>query len=203
MIKKFKLKFDIDLLNKDLETVINLCKFEDSSYKHSVPVMTEEMCPNSHKRFHNNWPFFSYDMNKIPYIKLLWEKFNGVSNVTGYRIMRKLPHTSYGIHNDTDAGNVIRMQIPIQTNDDCWLATTNLDSIEEGWTEENIYFKKELTERFGESIEFHKLEPGFLYYFNTNKIHTLTNEGETNRYTLLIDLDKTPDSIEFINDNFN
>lgn len=203
MLKVYKHKFDVDKLNLDLQTILSLCKFEDSSYKHSVPVMTEQMCPNSHKGFHNNWPFYQHSMDTIPYFKHIWETLNDVSNITGFRIMRKLPHTAYGIHNDTDAGAIIRMQIPIQTNDDSWLAYTELKEIEEGWTEDNTYFKKDLEKRFGDDVSFYQLQPGYLYHFNTDNIHTLTNEGETTRYTLLIDLDKTEKLIEFINNNFD
>jgi len=117
--------------------------------------------------------------------------------------MRKLPHTAYGIHNDTDAGDIIRMQIPIQTNDNCWLAYTELKEIEEGWTEENTYFKIDLEKRFGKDVTFYQLMPGHLYYFDTNNIHTLTNEGESTRYTLLIDLLKTDKLLHFIKTNFN
>jgi len=142
-------------------------------------------------------------MDTIPYIHSIWKIFNEFTNVTGFRIMRKLPHTAYGIHNDTDAGTIIRMQIPIQTNDKCWLAYTKLKEIEEGWTEDNTYFKKDLENRFGKDVTFHKLNPAYLYHFNTNNIHTLTNEGDTTRYTLLIDLEKTDKVIDFLNINFN
>ena len=203
MLKIYKEQFDIQKLNLDLQTIISLCKFEESSYRHSVPVMSEEMCPNSHKGFHNNWPFYSHSMNTIPYINSIWEMFNEISDVCGFRIMRKLPHTAYGIHNDTDAGEIIRMQIPIQTNENCWLAYTQLSEIEENWTEDNTYFKKDLEKRFGDDVTFYQLSPGNLYYFNTNNIHTLTNEGDTIRYTLLIDLLKTDKSVDFIKNKFN
>lgn len=203
MLKVYKHKFDVDKLSLDLQTILSLCKFEDSSYKHSVPVMTEQMCPNSHKGFHNNWPFYQHSMDTIPYFNHIWETLNDLSNITGFRIMRKLPHTAYGIHNDTDAGAIIRMQIPIQTNDDSWLAYTELKEIEEGWTEDNTYYKKDLENRFGNDVTFYQLQPGYLYHFNTDNIHTLTNEGETTRYTLLIDMDKTEKIIEFINNNFD
>jgi hypothetical protein len=154
MLRIYKQQFDIKKLNLDLHTIITLCKFENSSYKHSVPVMTEEMCPDTHKGFHNNWPFYSHSMDTIPYIHFIWKMFNDISNVTGFRIMRKLPHTVYGIHNDTDAGTIIRLQIPIETNDDCWLAYTELDEIEEGWTEDNSYFKKDsIHQFFNDSLE--------------------------------------------------
>jgi hypothetical protein len=203
MLKVYKDIFDIDKLNNDLNTIISLCKFQNSSYGHSVPVMTEDMCPNSHKGFHNNWPFYEYDMNTISYFYSIWKMFNKITNVTGFRIMRKLPHTAYGIHNDTDAGTIVRMQIPIQTNKDCWLAYTELKEIEEGWTDDNTYFKKDLENRFGKDVTFYQLDPGYLYHFNTNNIHTLTNEGDSTRYTLLIDLEKNDKVIEFLNTNFN
>lgn len=203
MLKVSKRKFDIEKLNTDLETILSLCDFNESTHKHSISVIREEMCPNSHKEFHNNHPFYNHPMEDIPYIYNLWKIFNDISDVCSFRIMRKLPHTSYGIHNDTDAGNVIRMQIPIQTNENCWLAYTNLDEIEEGWTEDSTYFKKDLENRFGNDVKFYQMNEGYLYHFNTNKIHTLTNEGDTIRYTLLIDLLKTDSSVTFINNMNN
>lgn len=201
-MKRYKSSFDILELKKELEFVFKHNSFKDSFHKHSISLLTEDIAPDSHKDFHNNLPFNNKRLEETSYYNSIWKLFTDISEVTCFRIMEKLPHTAYGLHHDKDAGEIMRFQIPIQTNENCWLALTNQNEIEEGWTPDNSYFKKDLEERFGDDVTFYQLEEGYLYRFDTDVIHTLTNEGDTPRYTLLIDVKKTEKVIQFIEDNF-
>ena len=85
-------------------------------------------------------------------------------------------------------GNDIkRFQIPIVTNNDSWLCVAYDDEILEGWTEENSYIMEDFDRRFKGRYDSYQLEIGRMYHFDVTKIHTLFNDGDTDRITLLID----------------
>ena len=83
--------------------------------------------------------------------------------------------------------DIKRFQIPIITNDDSRLCVTHYDEISEGWTEENSYTMEDFGRRFKGRYDSYRLEIGTMYHFDVTKIHTLFNEGDTDRITLLID----------------
>jgi len=201
-MRKYNEKLDLKWLRHDLDLTLGKNSFKDSHHKHSVSLLTEDITPDSHITFHNNLPFSNHKLSETSYFHHIWNLFSDLSEVTCFRIMEKLPNTAYGLHNDKDAGDILRFQIPIYTNSDCWLALTTFEEIEEGWTPDNSYFKKDILERFQDNVEFYQLKEGYLYHFNTNYIHTLTNEGDTPRYTLLIDVKKNDKILNFINKKF-
>ena len=201
-MKRYKTKFDVETLRNEFEKIIEHNSFEDSYHKHSISLLTEDITPDSHIEFHNNLPFNNKPLIEFPYYYSIWKLFSEISEVTCFRIMEKQPHTAYGLHHDKDAGEIMRFQIPIYTNENCWLALTTHNEIAEGWTPDNSYFKKDLEERFGNTVKFYQMEEGYLHRFDTDVIHTLTNEGDTSRYTLLIDVKKIKNVIQFIEDNF-
>ena len=202
MIKVYKNKISITELNSELKYIFKYNSFLDSYHKHSISLLTEDITPTSHKTFHNNIPFNSKRLGETPSFYSIWKIFSDLSEVTCFRIMEKKPNTAYGLHTDKDAGDIFRFQLPIQTNDRCWLALTLYDEIEEGWTPDNSYFKTDLERRFGENVFFFQLEEGVIHHFDVTKVHTLTNEGDTSRYTLLIDVKRNDNVKEFIRNNF-
>ena len=73
-----------------------------------------------------------------------------------------------------------------------------IDKISEGWTEENSYTMEDFGRRFKGRHDSYQLEPGTMYHFDVTKIHTLFNEGDTDRVTLLIDVKVNDWLLEFI-----
>ncbi len=112
------------------------------------------------------------------------------SEIKSFRLIRRKAHTSYGLHNDkTDLGlDVKRFQIPIVTNSDCWFFVTDYDEIEEGWTSEGSSTMLELGRRFEGHHQCYQLEAGTMYHFDVTKIHTMFNDGDSDRVTLIIDV---------------
>ena len=202
MLKVYKHKLDIFELKNELNEIFKWNTFLDSFHKHSISLLTEDITPESHKNFHNNIPFSKKRLEEFPRFYSIWKMFSNLSEVTSFRIMEKKPNTSYGLHTDNDAGEIYRFQLPIQTNDRCWLGLTSLDEIEEGWTPDNSYFKVDLEKRFGDRIFFFQLDEGVIHHFDVTKIHTLTNEGNVSRYTLLIDVKRNRTVLDFISNNF-
>jgi len=202
MIKQYKYKLPIAGFKLEIEDIFKSNSFSESFHKHSISLLTEDITPESHKTFHNNLPYNKKRLENFTNFYSIWEMFSTLSDVTCFRIMEKKPNTAYGLHIDSDAGDIFRFQLPIQTNEECWLALTPYNSIEEGWTPDNSYFKKDLENRFGEDVYFFKLKEGIIYHFDVTKIHTLINEGSTDRYTLLIDVKRNDNMQNFINNNF-
>lgn len=202
MVKIYKHKLDIIELKNELNEIFKWNSFSDSFHKHSISLLTEDITPDSHKTFHNNLPFNKKSLEEFPHFYSIWKLFTSLSDVTCFRIMEKKANTSYGLHTDKDAGDIFRFQLPIQTNDNCWLALTTYDEIEEGWTPDNSYFKTDLEKRFGNDVFFFQLEEGTIHHFDVTKVHTLTNEGDTTRYTLLIDVKRNDNILQFVNENF-
>jgi hypothetical protein len=203
MVKIYRHKLDVVKLKKELKEIFKWNSFSDSFHKHSISLLTEDITPDSHKTFHNNLPFNKKKLEEFSYFYSIWKLFSTLSEVTSFRVMEKKPHTSYGLHTDKDAGSILRFQVPIQTNNNCWLALTTHDEIKEGWTPDNSYFKIDLENRFGNNVSFFQLEEGTIHHFDVTKIHTLTNEGNTPRYTLLIDVKLNDNILQFIEENFN
>lgn len=202
MVRIFKHKLGIIELKKELAEVLGLNSFSDSFHKHSISLLTEDITPDSYKNFHNNLPFSKKSLEEFPHFYSIWKLFSTLSEVTCFRIMEKKPNTSYGLHTDKDAGDIFRFQLPIQSNDNCWLALTTYDEIVEGWTPDNSYFKTDLEKRFGKDVFFFQLQEGAIHHFDVTKVHTLTNEGDTTRYTLLIDVKRSSTVLDFISNNF-
>lgn len=202
VVKIYKDKLDIIQLKNELTEIFKWNSFSDSYHKHSISLLTEDITPDSHKTFHNNLPFNTKILEEFPHFYSIWKLFTSLSDVTCFRIMEKKPNTAYGLHTDKDAGDIFRFQLPIQTNDNCWLALTAYDEIEEGWTPDDSYFKVDLEKRFGNDVFFFQLGEGNIHYFDVTKVHTLTNEGYLSRYTLLIDVKRNDSVLEFINENF-
>jgi hypothetical protein len=202
MLKQYKDIYSVVDLRTELNTVFNYNSFLESHHKHSISLLTEDITPDTHKNFHNNLPYSRQRLENFSSFYSIWKMFSSLNDVTCFRIMEKKPNTAYGLHTDTDAGDIFRFQLPLQTNEKCWLALTPYSSIEEGWTPDNSYFKKDLEDRFGNNVLFYKLREGIIYHFDVTKVHTLTNEGNTDRYTLLIDVKKNDDVLNFIHNSF-
>ena len=83
---------------------------------------------------------------------------------------------------------IVRFQIPIVQPKNSWLCITDVDGIEEEWTDENTYSMLEFGTRFENHYKCYHLPIGYMHHFDTSKIHTLFNDGDIDRVTLLIDV---------------
>tara|TARA_B100000085_G_C18358217_1_gene437175 strand:+ start:124 stop:714 length:591 start_codon:yes stop_codon:yes gene_type:complete len=174
--------YDVEKLIKDKDIVESMFSYDDGAYGHCISL------PESGIEHHNNLPFTGA-LNHTPYFKEIYDNFE--TEIMSFRLLRRGPQSSYGLHNDKDIGeDTLRFQIPIISNDKSWLCTTNYDEIDEGWTEENSYDMISFGKRFEGNYRCYKLPVGRIYHFDTRKIHTLFNEGDSDRVTLLIDLKK-------------
>jgi hypothetical protein len=110
-----------------------------------------------------------------------------------FRLLRRGSNSAYSWHADRRKGpGVVRMQIPIVSNDRVFVFITDYTS-----SDQVIGPKAELLDeasvetllsRNAGHMERHELEPGVLHYFNTSRVHTVVNHGDSHRITLAMDL---------------
>ena len=184
MIKNIR-DYNVDKLIQDKKFVEERFKYEDGMFGHCISLPSIYDLKEPYKSHHNNVPLRGV-LDYTPYFKEIFDSFE--TEITSFRLMRRKADSSYGLHEDKDMGDGIkRFQIPIVTNSDCWLCVTHYDEISEGWTEENSYTMEDFGRRFKGRYDSYQLQPGVMHHFDTTKIHTLFNEGDTDRITLLID----------------
>ena len=184
MIKNIR-DYNVDKLIQDKKFVEERFKYEDGMFGHCISLPSIYDLKEPYKSHHNNVPLRGV-LDYTPYFKEIFDSFK--TEITSFRLLRRKADSSYGLHEDKDMGDGIkRFQIPIVTNSDCWLCVTHYDKISEGWTEENSYTMEDFGRRFKGRYDSYQLQPGVMHHFDTTKIHTLFNEGDTDRITLLID----------------
>ena len=174
-------EYDLIRLKNDLFMAETYGKYEDGAFGHCISL------PEDGNDHYNNLPYTGI-ISKTPYFKEIYDSFE--TEVTSFRLMRRKAGTSYGIHNDRDMGDdIVRFQIPIKTNDHCWFAITD-EELEEEWTEENSYTLYKFNKRFKPRFKNFRMIPAHIHTFNVKLNHTMFNDGDTDRITLLIDLKK-------------
>ena len=177
--------YNIDELREDKKFVEERFKYEDGAFGHSISLPSLYDLKEPYLSHHNNVPLRGV-LDYTPYFKEIFDSFE--TEITSFRLLRRKAHSSYGLHDDKDMGDDIkRFQIPIVTNSDTWLCVTDYDEIEEGYTKENSYSMLDFQNRFEGHYRCYKLQVGLMYHFDVTKIHTMFNDGDTDRVTLLID----------------
>ena len=177
--------YNIDKLREDKKFVEDRFKYEDGAFGHCISLPSIYDLKEQHLSHHNNVPLRGV-LDYTPYFKEIFDSFE--TEITSFRLLRRKANSSYGLHHDKDMGlDVKRFQIPIVTNNNSWLCVTDYDEIEEGWTEENSYDMISFGKRFEGHYKCYKLQVGLMYHFDVTKIHTMFNDGDTDRVTLLID----------------
>jgi len=185
--------YDVDRLERDLETAIRGWDWSKGAFGHalSLPGLTD--LHTAARDHYNNLPYADA-LDRCPYFRHVFDSF--VCEKASFRLLRRPPRTCYGWHTDRDKGSdVIRFQIPIVTNPQSWLVVTDFDAFEEIRGFEERLSEPDTYDTFGRfkdlnrgRYQLHALEPGTLYYFDTRRFHTLVNEGEETRYTLSVDV---------------
>lgn len=189
--------YDLDTLRKEVSLVRSIQDFGGSRYSHAISLPRKQDIERKYRTHVNNVPF-SATLGHCPFLLNIFKYF--LTPKVSYRLLRRAPRSAYALHDDRDMGKrVVRFQIPVTTNRDAHLfllkddvsvgsvtrAVTELQRKSDG----NLSFSyQKLYQVFGDDFELFYLEPGYLYYFDTDKLHTLINAGLDERITLSIDL---------------
>ena len=214
--------YDIEKLQIDRKYVEERFRYEDGEYSHKISLPSIDEISESHKYFHENVPYRGV-LGYTPYFKEIFDSFE--TEIAGFILQRRRPYSSYGLHEDAFEShsmgeNIKRFQIPIITNDNVWLCTTDYHFIPEtirllyekeglnygksNMTTREVYddrneneFRK-FKKRFNGHYKCYKLPTGIMYYFDIGKIHTLFNGGSTPKISLIIDVKVNDWVLKFI-----
>lgn len=87
-----------------------------------------------------------------------------------WRLMKLEPKKTYSVHKDSnDTADNLRMHIPLQTNEGCFLC---------------FYVSVPLNKQYSR-VKHEHLETGKSYLVNTSGFHTAVNYGDTQRYHIV------------------
>lgn len=185
----FSNTYSLDRLKRDMNTAIRDWDWSRGVYGHALSLPTKKDLHPSGQNHKNNLPYANV-LKKCPYFREIFYSFK--CGKSSFRLLRRGPQSSYGWHTDEDKGErIIRMQIPIITNNQSYLIVTDYNKHREIKGPYKEFIDKKNLKEFKKYNKGHyksyRLKPGTLNFFNTNKLHTLINSGETQRITLLMD----------------
>ena len=189
--------YDCEKLTREAALARRIQGYDKGAFGHSISLPSEEEVDPRFKVHHNNLPF-SGALAGCPYLRSIFESFR--AKKSSFRLLRRAPRSAYSFHDDRDKGpDILRLQIPIVTSQHAYLVLpredADLDALVRAMASADedesadIWFDLEKLERlFGGRLDLFQLEPGLLYFFDTNRIHTLINGDEEERIALVLDV---------------
>lgn len=186
----YDMGFSLEGLRHDCDVATRDWDWSQGAYGHTLSLPSRDELHPIGRDNPNNLPY-SGMLDRCPTFREIFDRFE--CDKASFRLLRRTGGTSYGWHTDRDKGpSVVRLQVPIVTNEGSVLVVTDYDSMDEivggkKRIHDEEYFNNFKTLNQGRYAQF-QFEPGTLYYFNTNKVHDLLNKGGSERTTLSIDL---------------
>jgi hypothetical protein len=189
--------FDLEALRREASAAVGVQDFGMGAYGHCVSLPCEDDMPETYRTHHNNLPFADA-LRLCPLMTRIFREFQ--TEKASFRLLRRGPGTAYALHDDKDKGrHVVRFQIPIMTNQDAFIVLLkdqvpppHLAAVVSRILKDagdDIWFDFERFQNaFGDYLSLYPLPPGYLYYFDTDRIHTAINAGGEDRIVLSIDL---------------
>ena len=190
-------RFDVATLANDVSTARSISEFDQGPYGNCISLPSERDLPPQFRENHNNVPFADA-LSQCPGFREIFDCFH--AEKAAFRLLRRTPKTAYALHDDRDKGRgIVRFQIPIITNDQAFLLLTDdqvdltsfeslSEQIRQGSERNTDFDLKRLDELLAGKFELYSLQPGQIYYFDTDKLHTLVNAGDQERIVLSIDV---------------
>lgn len=189
--------YDLATLRKEAEIARGMMDYAQGPYGNSISLPSPQDVPARYREHHNNVPFAGV-LAHCPCLREIFGSFR--TEKVAYRLLRRGPRTAYALHDDRDKGDgVLRFQIPIITSPRAFLLLAHDDmdcSFAEAYRRERDQTPREdiefdlarLDRVSGGRFDLYYLEPGYLYAFDTNRIHTLLNTEDRERIVLSIDM---------------
>ncbi|KAJ8599315.1 hypothetical protein CTAYLR_005331 [Chrysophaeum taylorii] len=115
-------EFDLEALQADARVAMEGWDWNVSEYGHARPLLTADRLPLEFRDHFINAPHASTDLFvRAPTFRALFEWFAERCEVASFRLLRRLPLTAYGLHNDEDLHvrpEIRRFQVPIFAEED-------------------------------------------------------------------------------------
>jgi len=187
--------YDLDALREEVARARARQDFSEGLYGHCISLPAAGDLAVEYRTHHNNVPF-SGALAQCQTMRGIFDSLK--TEKASFRLLRRAPHTAYGIHDDVDKGvDILRFQIPIITNPDAFIVAqkdgVSLDGLAERVNEiresGDLRFDfARFTLAFGQWFDLFSLAPGSMYRFDTNQLHTAINAGNHERIVLGIDI---------------
>ncbi|KAJ8614247.1 hypothetical protein CTAYLR_001088, partial [Chrysophaeum taylorii] len=117
--------FDLELLQRDVDTATAGWNWSASEFGHARPLLDEaRLLPEFRDHFINQPAADELLFERTPYLAKIYEWFASRVEVVSFRLLRRKPLTAYGLHNDEDLHvrpDIRRMQIPAYADRDSGL----------------------------------------------------------------------------------
>jgi len=188
-------RYDLEILRAELRQARAVQDFELGAFGHSISLPAAHDLHQPYRSHRNNVPF-SGALAQCPPMRAIFDSL--AAEKASFRLLRRGPGTAYGLHDDRDKGaGVHRFQIPIVTNPASFLCVMREDASQDAVSDRlaeilaggDLHFDyARFDSAFGEWFDVFSLPPGYLYRFDTNRMHTAINAGDEERIVLAIDL---------------
>jgi hypothetical protein len=190
ILHRYDLGLALDELVRETRLAVDGWDWSRGAYGHALSLAAYADLHPYRRYSYQNFPCTGL-LGRYP---LFREIFEGLRcEKISFRLLRRGPCSSYAWHTDHWKGpGVVRFQIPILSDDQAFVVMTDYESEAEVRGLGGRSLTEDTFARFAAAnaghFRSHHLEPGWLYYFDTTRIHTLVNPGPGQRIALSFDL---------------
>lgn len=192
-------RYDLDALRREVDVARLALDFGEGTFGHSISLTAEDEIAAGYRDHRNNMPYADA-LSRCPALAAIFREFE--AEKAAFRLLRREPGSAYSLHDDRDVpGDVVRMQLPIATNDASLLLVqrdgTALEPLARrvaayGGDADTTFDYARAEEAFGAWFDFYHLEAGRFHAFDTRRVHTVINAGSAERVILCVDLLRNP-----------
>jgi hypothetical protein len=194
-----KQRLDLEALQQEVLSIVASFDFNIGYFRETISLLSEQELAEDYREVPYNRPFHrGMTYKNYPYISKLADSFQ--SEKIGLMLQRREPHSSYGLHIDAMGEGLgsRRFNLPVFSPDGSYLCIVDANDVPEAWLENNVAFLPDLLGSFNDKVHIYYLEPGYLYSFRFDIFHTVINDTDEFRYTLLLDFIETDFIREFV-----
>ena len=188
-LHRYDVGIPLDGLREDARRAMDGWDWTRGAFGHALSLPAAgDLHPYARHRYQNH-PCTGL-LDRCPHLRAVFDLLK--CEKVSFRLLRREPASAYAWHTDRWKGaGVVRFQIPIVSDTDAFLVTTDYDH-EDQVREVGRVLTADTFDTFAAAnagrFRRHFLEPGWLHYFDTTRVHTLVNPGPGERVTLSFDL---------------
>jgi hypothetical protein len=189
-VHRYDLEVELHALVRETQRAAKGWDWGRGAYGHALSLPARRQLHPGSRYSYENHPCLGI-LGGYPAFQALFDAFE--CEKASFRLLRRPPGSAYTWHTDRQKGqDVVRFQIPLVSDDSAFLVTTDYCRVDEIRGSRSVPLDEDSFDRFARANEGHyrrhRLEPGRLHYFDTNRVHTLINAGSRERITLSLDL---------------
>jgi hypothetical protein len=180
----------LDLLKADACLAVASWDWSRAAHGHALSLPAPEQLHPFRRYAYENYPCTGL-LADCPTFARVFDSFE--CEKLSFRLLRRPPKSAYAWHRDSWTGpGAVRFQIPIVSNPAAFLVVTDYDDVGQIRGPQGPRLDRGAFDDFARANEghfrSHHLEIGKLHCFDTKKVHTLINAGESERIILSFDV---------------